>query len=292
MVLDKISNLFGNSFFHLVYEKIDDVLSLMLSWEYFNEAAIASLSCLLLFAMVRSAFALRQRHFSFLKSKLAKTRIDELPLYFQFKNSSHENISLYDEFIKGKKSVKKYTSNMYFSLPLRFSKEDVRYNIIRHMNELGLEQAHDDIDFLEYNIRKLFSVIAYYNYDDLELKQMLINQGWDFSAVNYVFQTIDSELREIINESFLVYPNDNVYTVIKKIKIIATQGYTVKNIYSALVDSGYSKSMVNRIDRIIKQTQKVNNKLFDEHNSRIYTNLVKNTWNLPDFNLIKAYQNF
>lgn len=216
---------------------------------------------------------------------LSKTRIKEKPMYYRMKESHFPDINLYREFLLRRKNIPKYTHSTYFSQPINLSRDEVCKRIKFYIDDLGLDTAHEKQDYFVYNLKKLLSVIAYYDYNDVELKQMFLDRGWSFHTVNSAFQEIEAELYSLINESFLIFPNDNIYTLIKKVKIIAADGYTLKQIYAVLDNVGYSEDIIKRVQNIIRLTQEANNEALSMQSQNIISRLQRNCSFNPAFDL-------
>ncbi|MFP4112264.1 MAG: hypothetical protein ACLFUO_04645 [Candidatus Woesearchaeota archaeon] len=261
-----------------------------MQWDYSLHIILAAilLGVFAIFANIYASFYSRNEKEMF--SVFRETRIDEKPLYIRLKG--YDSILSYTGLMRGRKTISKIRECSYFSLPLLFSEESMKKSIQYYMDDIGLDTPHKNIDFLIHNLKKLFSIIAYYDYSDLKIKQVLLDHGWDFHMVNSSFREIENELDNMIRESFLIYPNSNIYTIIKKIRIISASGFTIKQVLSSLGRFGYSDNFIRKISHNIRLSQKASNFLVHTHFKNINDGLRGNLFKKSLFSRIIAVFTF
>lgn len=262
------SNAFLENYMQIFLADLSIYADALLGYEFliFFGVILASLMMVYLFHVF-----LDKKH-SLDKNLLRKTKIPDKPIFDIFEKPYEQGIFSSDKGLR----LNKYADEDYFYKPRKLAFEKKQELLDTYLAQLELTDTDLSYDYLVYNLRKLFSKTAYFNLDDMVIKQRLFDLGWSFDEVNNAFQEIRNHAEELIRNSFLIYPNSDIYTIVRKVRSLSTKGFTMEQIYESLGNIGYSQGYIKKIDKKIIALQEIYNNKLALSNRNISLSLSRN----------------
>ena len=168
-----------------------------------------------------------------------------------------------------KKALPKKYENIFVFTNSRLSKKKLHQQLDSLCVECGLDKPHFSLDELVRSIKTLFYHISFHDHSEFEIKQLLLDNGWNFNLLNQAFTVIEMEL---CNEIAGAYANLSQYEIseaMRSVKELALKGYTQKKIEKYLLEHGNDKSHLNKVFKNIYKVQTLHTKIKRSQERRI-----------------------
>ena len=165
--------------------------------------------------------------------------------------------------------IPKKFENIFVIHDQKLSVEKINALIPELFNNCSLNEPHFCISTLTKSLKEFNHYTAFHDYPEMELKQRLLEYGWNFNVVNQAFTVMDMELCNEISGAHYINSNADIAKLMKVMKELAVKGYTETKIKKYLVENGLKQSTTKKVLRNIYKVQNLHNKTKKVHETKI-----------------------
>ena len=123
-----------------------------------------------------------------------------------------------------------------------------------------LDRPHHCIPTLTNSLKEMNYHISFHDYSEIQIKERLIENGWNFNVINQAFMVIDMELCNEIGGAYFVLSSKDIALSMKYMKELAAKGYTQSRIKEYLLQHGLKESNINKVMSKIHKVQELHTK--------------------------------
>ena len=163
-----------------------------------------------------------------------------------------------DQLLDGmKRKIPKKFENIYVFHDKKLTRNEIVEYLDELFEECNLSKPHHCSVTLTNSLKELNYNISFHDYSELDIKEKLIDYGWNFNLVNQAFRVIDMELCNEIGGAYPVSSSKDIAKAMKQMKELAVQGYTQLKVKEYLVKNGAKEPHVNKVLGKIHKVQEL-----------------------------------
>lgn len=158
-----------------------------------------------------------------------------------------------------RKEMPKGYENIYVFTNKKLTKQELQNNIHDIISLCDLDVPHFDVPKLVTSLKKLNYHISFHDHSEMEIKDALLQYGWNFNVLNQACTVIDMELYNTIAGAYKQMSQFEIAETMRTVKELAVKGYTTKKIEKFLLEEGHDKQHLGKIFASIHKVQKLHN---------------------------------